>query len=161
LFSFAGRDTLTRVFFAYHDTRTPVKISVLAVALNVLVSVVLMMFMGVGGLALATTIALTVNMVVLMELLRRKLGPMGFTGLARSFARVLAASLVMGLAVWGLDSYLQPHLAEGTIALALRVGAGVLLGATVYLAAAAAVRLPELGEVWAVMKGVFKRTAPV
>src|SRR5680860_1294170 len=40
LFSYAGRDTLTRVFYAYQDTRTPVKISVVAVVLNIAVSLV-------------------------------------------------------------------------------------------------------------------------
>jgi len=106
LFSYAGRDTLTRVFYAYQDTRTPVKISVVAVVLNIAVSLVLMRFLGVGGLALGTTIAMTVNMIVLMELLRRRLGPMGFGRLFRSFLRILAAAGIMGLAVWGVDGLL-------------------------------------------------------
>ena len=35
LYAYAGRDTLTRVFYAYHDTRTPVKISVATVVINI------------------------------------------------------------------------------------------------------------------------------
>lgn len=157
LFSFAGRDTLTRVFYAYHDTRTPVKISVAAVVLNVVVSIILMRFMGVGGLALGTTLALTVNLVVLMELLRRKLGPMGFGRLASSLLRISMASAVMALVVWGLDAALSEQFSSGKAALAVRVGLGVSLGALAYLLAAAAARLPEMGEVGDMLRAVVRR----
>ena len=82
--SYAGRDTLTRVFYAYHDTRTPVKISVATVVINMRLSYLFMQFMGVGGLALGTTVALTLNFVVLIWLLRRKIGSMGFGRTLRS-----------------------------------------------------------------------------
>ena len=52
LYSYAGRDTLTRVFYAYHDTRTPVKISVATVGINIVCSYLFMHVLGVGGLAL-------------------------------------------------------------------------------------------------------------
>jgi putative peptidoglycan lipid II flippase len=160
LYSYAGRDTLTRVFYAYHDTRTPVKISVIAVVVNIAVSATLMFFIGVGGLALGTTVALTLNMVVLMELLRRKLGPMGFGRMGRSFAGILAASIVMGLLVWGADLLLAHTLAPGTVGLGVRVAVGVIGGGLVFLGAAAVLRLPELREVLDMARAVFRRGGP-
>lgn len=157
LFSYAGRDTLTRVFYAYHDTRTPVKISVAAVLINIASSYVLMLFLGVGGLALGTTIALTVNFIVLVELLRRKLGPMGFGRSLRSFLRVLAISVAMGAVVWGADRLLAETLSPGTATLAVRVAVGLAVGAGVYLGTAALLRLPEVRELTDMLKAVRRK----
>jgi putative peptidoglycan lipid II flippase len=160
LYSYAGRDTLTRVFYSYHDTRTPVAISVIAVLINIGCSYVLMQFIGVGGLALGTTIALTVNYVVLVELMRRKLGPMGFGVVARSLARIVGVAAVMGVAVWALDQGLASRLSGGTWEMGVRVLCGVVGGAAVYLAAAVAARLPELREVLDMLKSVTGRARP-
>ncbi|MHB0979999.1 MAG: murein biosynthesis integral membrane protein MurJ [Thermoleophilia bacterium] len=157
LFSYAGRDTLTRVFYAYHDTRTPVKIGVATVVLNIVVSYVLMQFMGVGGLALGTTVALSVNFVVLVELLRRRVGPMGFGGLARSFGRIVAATAVMTAEVWAVDRVLVNAAPAGGSGLAVRVGVGIVGGAIVYLIAARAGRLSELPEIVSMLKAAAGR----
>jgi putative peptidoglycan lipid II flippase len=157
LYSYAGRDTLTRVFYAYHDTRTPVKISVIAVVVNIAVSATLMLFIGVGGLALGTTVALTLNMIVLMQLLRKKLGPMGFGRMYRSFAGILAASVVMGLLIWGGDLLLAHAVHPGTVGLAIRVAVGTIGGAVVFIAVAALLRLAELREVADMMRAALRR----
>ncbi len=157
LFSYAGRDTLTRVFYAYHDTRTPVKVSVATVVLNIVVSFALMQVLGVGGLALGTTIALTVNLLVLIQLLRKKIGPMGFGRLATSLARIAAATLVMGAAVWAVDRRLSAMLPAGDRSLALRVGLGVAVGALIYIASARVGRLPESREVMAMLREALGR----
>ncbi len=157
LFSYAGRDTLTRVFYAYHDTRTPVKISVAAVLLNIVSSYLLMLVLGVGGLALGTTIALTVNLVVLAELLRRKLGPMGYGAFLRSFVRVLGVSVVMGAAVWAVDAALAARVAPGTAGMGVRVVVGLGTGAVVYLGVAAALGMREVREVAGMLKVVVRR----
>ena len=160
LFSYAGRDTLTRVFYAYQDTRTPVKISVVAVVLNIAVSLALMRFLGVGGLALGTTIAMTVNMIVLMELLRRRLGPMGFGRLLRSFLRILAAAGIMGLAVWGVDGLLVGWVEVGNLGLGARVAAGMAAGVVVYVGSAALGGIRELDEAKEMLREVFPRSSP-
>ena len=110
LYAYAGRDTLTRVFYAYHDTRTPVKISVITVAINVGFSYLLMQWLGVGGLALGTTIALSVNFVVLTWLLKHRIGSMGFGRMFRSLGVVAAVSAVMGAVVWVVDYLLAQAL---------------------------------------------------
>jgi putative peptidoglycan lipid II flippase len=156
LFSYAGRDTLTRVFYAYHDTQTPVKISVVAVVLNISVSIPLMLAIGVGGLALGTTIAMTVNMLVLMQLLRKKIGPMGLGALLKSGVGILGVSGVMGLVVWGVDTVLAGVVAPGNPGLAVRVAVGVGGGALVYFLAAKVARLRELEEIADVVLSIIR-----
>jgi len=157
LFPYAGRDILTRVFYAYHDTRTPIRISVGAVVLNVGASIVLMRFLGVGGLALGTTIAFSANFLVLLYLLRRKIGPLGIGVLMRAFGRIVAASLVMSAAVWAIDRGLAGTVAPSDLGLAIRVGAAVAGGVVVYAAAAAVGRLPEISELKEMLMTMRKR----
>lgn len=158
LYVYAGRDTLTRVFYAHHDTRTPVKISVTTVVLNIGLSYLLMQFLGVGGLALGTTVALTINFFVLLYLLRRKIGPMGLGKLAGSFARVAAASTAMGVVIWVLDYGLTQVVGEATSGNAVRVVVGLLAGISTYLLAAKLMRAPELAEVKDMLRAVFRRS---
>ena len=157
LLSYAGRDTLTRVFYAYHDTRTPVKISVAAVGINIVCSYLLMHVLGVGGLALGTTIALTVNFLVLIELLRRKIGPLGFRAVIWSFGRVLGASVVMGLVVWGVDELLRLWVPEGTVGMGVRLFGGIAVGVGVFMAVAAVGRFPELREGADMLRATVRR----
>jgi putative peptidoglycan lipid II flippase len=158
LYVYAGRDTLTRVFYSYHDTRTPVKISVATVVVNIGLSYLFMQFLGVGGLALGTTVALTINFGVLVWLLRRKIGPMGLPDMFGSLLRVIGVSAVMGIVVWTVDYFLSRGVTETTGGNALRVLAGLVVGGTVFLLAAKLVKMPELAEVTDMLRAVLKRT---
>jgi putative peptidoglycan lipid II flippase len=157
LYAYAGRDTLTRVFYAYHDTRTPVKISVFTVAINVGLSYLFMQYLGVGGLALGTTVALTVNFLVLIWLFRHKIGPMGFGRMFRSLGVVLSVSAVMGVAVWAVDHLLAGAMAAGIFAYAVRVIVGLVVGVVVFLSAARLVKMPELAEITDMLRSVLRR----
>jgi putative peptidoglycan lipid II flippase len=158
LYVYAGRDTLTRVFYAHHDMRTPVKISVTTVVVNIGLSYLFMQFLGVGGLALGTTVALTINFFVLLYLLRRKIGPMGLGELAGSFVRVVAASAAMGVVVWAVDYGLTRLVGETTSGNAVRVVVGLLAGIFTYLFASKLMKSPELAEVKDMLRAVFKRS---
>ena len=87
-------------FFARKDTRTPVRIGVIAVIVNIIVSLLLFYPMQHVGLALATSIAAVVNAGLLYSGLKREqvmtLQP-GWLGL---LAKILCASMVMALLLW-------------------------------------------------------------
>lgn len=61
-------------FYALHDTRTPLRFSVTAVGLNTLLSLFLMQFLAVRGIALATAIAGAVNALLLGWGISRRIG---------------------------------------------------------------------------------------
>lgn len=157
LYAYAGRDTLTRVFYAYHDTRTPVKISVVTVAITIGLAYLFMQYMGVGGLTLGMTVALAINFVVLMWMLRRKIGVIGLLRTGRSILRVLGASAVMGVVMWVVDHFLAPVAGAGLEGNALRLVAGVVVGAGIFLFVARLVRMPELAETVDMLRTVVKR----
>jgi putative peptidoglycan lipid II flippase len=157
LYAYAGRDTVTRVFYAHHDTRTPIKIGIVTVAVSIGLSYLLMQSMGVGGLALGATLALVLNLLVLAWLLRRKIGAIGFRSIGRSMLRVLAVSAAMGVAIWAVDFALASRVEQGTVGYAVRLVAGASVGLAIFFAVSRFVRMPELAETKDMLRAVFNR----
>ncbi|MEW5899927.1 MAG: murein biosynthesis integral membrane protein MurJ [Acidobacteriota bacterium] len=96
LFAYASVRVLAPVFYSLGDTKTPVKVSVLAVAVNVLLNLAFMRPLSFRGLALATSVSAMVNMFVLLSLLRRRVGRLDMADLAVNFGKTLAAAALMG-----------------------------------------------------------------
>ena len=101
---------LAPAFFARHDTATPVKVAVAAMAVNLSLTLILMQFLAQVGIALATTIAGWLNAVSLLALLIRR-EHFGFDERARrNLPRVGAAALGMGVVLAVLRIALAPML---------------------------------------------------
>ncbi|MCR4418658.1 MAG: murein biosynthesis integral membrane protein MurJ [Clostridia bacterium] len=151
----AWRDCLARAFYALQDTTTPMTTGLAAVGINVGLNLLLVRPLAHGGLALATSAAALANCVLMLVRLRRRLGGVGGRYFLADTARVAAASLVMGLAVWALNRAAEPlfpPVAAGSGSLAafallgLRVGLLALAGALVYLAGCRALLVREVGN---------------
>lgn len=102
LFAHAGLETLTRAFYAMHNTATPVRVGIASVLLNIVLSLLLVQSLAQGGLALANSVATTLEMLLLLWLLRVRLrGIQGHT-LAASAVKMAVGAAVMGLTlvVW-------------------------------------------------------------
>ena len=102
LAAFAGVRIIVPVFYSFQDTRTPVKAAVVALLVNAFLGIALMGPLKHGGLALATSLAAAVNFAVLGVLLRKRIGPIGARRILRSFGKSLAASVLMGAAVYAI-----------------------------------------------------------
>lgn len=138
LFAHAGLETITRAFFAMHDTATPVKIGIASVALNIVLSLLLISPLKQGGLALANSIATILEMFVLLYLLRPRLQGIDGHTLARSAAKIFVGALVMALTI-GL--YELTPLAASPLAL---LSGGIVLGAGAYFLTMFVLRSEEI-----------------
>jgi len=154
LYAAAGVKILTQAFYALHDTKTPVFVATLDLGVFWLLCVSLAGTMKHAGVALATSAGFWVNFVLLAVLLRRKLGPLGGREVAASLARTFAASLGMGAGVLLFAERLLPYDAAWSFGARLFwvVGAAAA-GGLLFVGAAAALRSPEVGEVF----GAFRR----
>ena len=83
-------------FYADQDTRTPVRIAVGALILNVALGIALAWWIGTAGIALATALAAIANATALGAILRRRLGALFAGSAASDTARMLAAVLAAG-----------------------------------------------------------------
>ncbi len=102
IWSIVGVRVITSCFYSMQDTRTPVKVAILAVSVNILLSIVLMNFLSYMGLALANSLASWVNISVLSYFLNKKLGRIDWQKISLSFMKSLFASILMGLTGWML-----------------------------------------------------------
>ncbi len=102
VWSIVGVRTITAAFYSMQDTRTPVKIAVVGMLSNLLLSLALMGPLRHSGLALANSLASGVNFVLLFYFLRRRLGRIDARRILKSFAKIVFASSVMGAAGWSL-----------------------------------------------------------
>ena len=131
----AGHATIeitTRVFYAVHDTRTPVTLSLASMGAYVLLGIWLVQPLRIGGLALALSIAASLEGIFLLGLVRRRLGSIGERGLGGSLIRTCLATL--GLVVCcGLGLSLGSRLGGQQTAWLVSIGVGMLLGGPVYL----------------------------
>jgi len=85
-------------FFARHDTKTPVKIAIIAMVVNVFGSLLLLGLMQHTGIALANSIATSVNAALLYHQLRRKKVLIGDEKLPARIKKIILCAGIMALA---------------------------------------------------------------
>jgi len=150
LIGHATLEVVARTFFAQQDTRTPLGVAFVAMLVNVALSLLLMRPLGHGGLALANSLAVTLEVMWLLLIARRRLGGVEGRALLTSVARFAASAAVMALAV-GLWMMLARSVDERWAAVA-----GAIVGAVVYLGVTSALGSPEIGSL---LKLVLRRRA--
>lgn len=113
---------LTRIFYSFHNTKTPVVIAVFTVILNIILSFSLVGLFSDGGmlkaqvvdilklrglqevaviaLPLAVSIAALVQFGLLCFFLKRKIKEIDFSRIYQSFLRIFVATLLMGIVVY-------------------------------------------------------------
>lgn len=131
---------LVKVFYAFEDTKTPMRVATGCVAINVFLSVILVPFLEEAGLALATTISGLFNLIVLQRCLRSKIA-LAWEGLGIFLLQTFLATAVMGIGVAIATSWYGPavHFAGRLGKVAIPMGVGIFL----YFGAAALCKIPE------------------
>jgi putative peptidoglycan lipid II flippase len=126
-----------RGFYAERDTRTPFVLGLVQNGLNLVLAFALEPLLGVPGLALAFGLSYSMAAVVAIWALRRRVGRLDIWRVLRSFARMAVACAAMAVAV------LATLLVTPDVDV-VRVVAGVVVGAAVYLGAIVALRVEEI-----------------
>jgi putative peptidoglycan lipid II flippase len=130
-----------RGFYAFHDTRTPFFLNLVENAINVVLAFALVGRFGVQGVAFSYSVAYLVSAALALFVLRRRAGRLGGTELAGAFARIVAATAVMGIAVWAVSRAVGADRGTGAV---VRVAVGVLVGIAVYGGTALVLRVDDL-----------------
>ncbi len=102
IWAIVGVRIVTVSFYSMQDTKTPIKILVVTVMTNIILSLILMRPLKHSGLALANALASTVNFILLFYFLRKKLERLGARRIIKSFLKISFASVAMGAAGWFL-----------------------------------------------------------
>jgi len=156
LLGYSAVKLATPAFYALRDSRTPVVVSVLSVAVNLVLNLTLVRVIGYRGLALGTALAAIFNALTLLWLLSRRLDGLEGRRIAVALAKIGAASLVMGVATFATDAWLHGLLPGAGLAVkAARVFGAIGAGVLVLAACARAFRIQEFDEAVRRMAGRF------
>ena len=145
-----GVEILSRGFYALSDTRTPVTIAVITMALNVAFAALLVQPFGIAGLAGAASLASLVEFGLLLRLLDVRVGGLERIPLRRSIGSTAIASIVMAQVVIIVRLLLgAAGLEEGSMlgALLLLLIAGAL-GGLAFLGVSAGLNRDDYQLVW-------------
>lgn len=109
------------------DTKTPMVNAAIGIVINIILNIILSRYMGIAGLALATSIAGTVTAILIFLSFRKKIGPFGMKEVAVNVAKISAASAVMGVAARMAYDYLVVVLQSNMFALLSAIAVGAVV----------------------------------
>jgi putative peptidoglycan lipid II flippase len=156
LAGYAALKVLVNAFYALDRRKTPMFVSFLAVALNLLFNWIFTFRLGWGhrGLAFSTGCIATVNFLLLYALMRRHLGGLESRRMLAMLAKVAVAAGALAAVCAASSHWLLADWATQTLLSKLGVLLGtVIVGALVFAGCGAALHIDELKE----LQGAIKR----
>jgi putative peptidoglycan lipid II flippase len=131
LWAFSLQQILNRGYYALHDTFTPLVLSILTLAVNLLVELPLIWTsLGESGMAAGTAVSFTLQAIVMLWLLNRKTGGLDLKKIAPSTLKMLLAAAAMTVAcllLRRLPFYPHAHTRPAwTLQLLLTIATGAL-----------------------------------
>lgn len=154
MIGFGLRSITSKVFYSLQDTKTPMINAAIGMILNIILNIVLSRLIGLGGLALATSISAIITSTLMFKSLRKKIGPFGMKQISISFLKILFASLVMGGLAKLSFNYLTASLSQN---LSLMLGIGV--GAVSYFVIIYFMKIEDVDVIVGAIKKKFGRGA--
>ena len=133
------REILSRAFYSLQDTKTPMINAAIALTINIILNIILSKFLGIAGLALATSISAIFCTGLLFISLRKKIGSFGMKNTTISFIKILASSLAMGVVAYLAYNMLLLYF-SGNLSLMI----SICIGALVYFVIIYFMRIDEV-----------------
>jgi putative peptidoglycan lipid II flippase len=153
LFAYSSVRVIAPVFYSLGDTKTPVKVSVLAVAVNIILNLIFMHPLGFKGLALATSLSALTNMFILLYLLQKKVGSLNLIELSSSFFRILFCSILLGITLFLFQKLFPMNLEIAGLGMKiLNVLSLFLLAGGIYLFFSYLLKIKEFSLIWGLLK---------
>jgi putative peptidoglycan lipid II flippase len=150
LFAFAGQKIMNSGYYAAHDSKTPMRTSIIALLANIILSLILMVPFKEAGLAIATSISGIIQFGQLIYFYPKKVGEFPFREVGVSFLRILLASLVMGVVCYyGLHLFQHYFPGQGTKMQLVQVLGSMTIATAFYLMLCLVCHVPEAKEAWA------------
>jgi len=131
LWAFSLIRVIVPAFYSLQDTKTPVKVAVIALIVNAIAGIILMFPMKHSGLALAVSIASAVNVIILYFILKRKIGQFLGRDFYASLSRMIISSLLMVAAIEVIGVIMpwsnEASFGDRSLFLALTVVTGIIV----------------------------------
>ncbi len=159
LWAFSASRVMLSAFYAFQDTKTPVQVATITMIANALLSLLLMGPLRHGGLALSLSLSSTVQLLLLVFILKRRGDLLDFKSMIFSAGKSLAASAVMGLVLYDLNGRWLTLGKPGNFwDLALTLTGVISVGVAVYFLMARIFRCREISSILGMFKPSVRKS---
>jgi len=147
VWAYSGLLIVQRGFYAMGDRTTPLRIGLWAILINLVFSFTLIWYIGGKALALSTVIAASIQLLLTLRAVQKKIGRLNWRELFGRLVRVLIASAMMSVACWYLLSMIEDS--ESLWQHAWKLLAPIATGFIVY---SLMTRVLKIEEFWSIFK---------
>jgi putative peptidoglycan lipid II flippase len=136
---------LARAFYSFENTMTPVIIGIISVIINIVLSIILAGYLGIIGLGIAFTVANIVNMLLLLIVLREKVGDLDDRNIIKSVFKIGINSALAGIAAYGLLNLVAPAVdMQSFLGIFIQAGIAATGGMVVYFVLSSFTNMSEM-----------------
>lgn len=157
MLAYAFKDLFNRAFYSMGDSKTPMINSVIHIVLNVILDLSLIKFLGIAGLALATSISAFLTAAFLIFRLRKRIGKLGLRAVFTNILKMFVSALAMGVAARLLYDLIYKSMGGTKTSVYIALAAAIALGALVYLILVTVLKVSYMKDVIDIIKNKFSR----
>lgn len=152
LIAFSVVNILARAFYALGDTKIPMLISIVCLALNLFFSAWLIFPFRQGGLGIANTMSSLINVALLLYSLNKKMKHLDLKPLQNKLLTMAFCAALSGITAWMTSRYWEDRLGHGSLGMSIgAVFIPILTASLVYWVASLAGGIGEAKEMKALL----------
>ncbi len=148
---------LNRIYYAYKNVKTPLKVAAVSILANAFLNWVLIKFLDIAGVALSTSLVAVFNVTTLTIILRKNIGQLGGKRIAKSYGKVILSASVMGVIIYFLWKYLEGYAYNSLFYFIIIITGIILLGAGLYILFTYLLKMEEIKFVLNIFKNLKKK----
>ena len=157
--AFGLRDILGKVFYALQDTKVPMINGAIAMVMNIVLNIIVVKYLQLAGLALATSISATVCIFLLFGSLKKKIGYFGQDKIMKTTIKSIVSAAVMGVVTYFIYNMISNLLGVGFIKEVISLVVSVGIGAVTYAILVVLLKVEEINIITSMMKKKLNKVA--
>lgn len=127
------RDILGKVFYSLQDTKTPMINGAIAMVMNIILNLILIRYLQIVGLALATSISSILCILLLFRSLKMKIGYFGQDKIIKTTIKSVLSSIIMGIITYFGYNFMYRAIGGTFTGNLLSLFTSISVGAIIYL----------------------------
>ena len=156
--AFGLREILGKVFYALQDTKTPMRNSVIAVVMNIVLNIILVKYLKIAGLALATSISAIICIFLLFGSLKKKMDYFGQDKIIKTTIKSIISAIIMGIVTYFIYDSVSSLLGIGFIKEAISLAVSIGIGAITYGILVILLKVDEVNIITSMIKKKLNKT---
>jgi putative peptidoglycan lipid II flippase len=144
MFFYLGRDLLVRVFYALGDGKTPFKISIINIFVNLGLDFLLYKPFGAPGITLATLGVNFVTFTIFLVILNKRLRGLPWADLGFPLFGILGATSISGCVIWAIRQVWERNIPNNFFSLVAQLIVAGGIGLTLFVLITTQIGVPEV-----------------